>query len=294
MHLKLLDNIFLNYNDLFEFITDYKILPISKPCSRCDGTMTLKIFIAKKIKYRCDRKNCQFRQSIKNTKIDILKYVHCVYLLMADVNYSQLNLFYGLSNATIMKLKYDLREAYKVYIEKHPIYLGGLRTVCEIDETVLSRRQIIRDPTSTDDDYLDTIWIVGAIDNSPEKNFLIERVENRQADTLSFLFDGKIRVGTKVCTDGCPSYPKMCENLALKHKVVNHSVGFFAPDGTHTNNIEGFWSHLKSKMRKENGVKRDNLDSWLVEYTFKRRYITNFSGEEFQNMFVEVLKILLK
>ncbi|KAG0437291.1 hypothetical protein DMUE_3778 [Dictyocoela muelleri] len=157
------------------------------------------------------------------------------------VNYSQLNLFYGLSNATIMKLKYYLREAYKIFIEKHPFYLGRLRTACEIDETILSRRQSIREPTSTDDDYLDTIRIVGAIDNSPEKNLIIERVENRQADTFYFFLRVKIEWEQR-CVQMAAIPTKMCENLALEHRVVNYSVGFVAPDGTHTNNINDLGS----------------------------------------------------
>ncbi|KAG0418566.1 hypothetical protein DMUE_6400, partial [Dictyocoela muelleri] len=159
-----------------------------------------------------------------------------------------------LSNSTIFKIKSKLRDAYAVYISRNPVFLGGLGLVCEIDETVHSRRQIIREPTSIDDEYLDTIWIIGAVDNTPEKNFYLKRVENRQSDTLSFALEGLIGVGTLVCTDGYPSYPNVCSNLALNHKTVNHSIGFVAPDGTHTNNIEGFWSHLKSQMRKEDGV----------------------------------------
>ena len=31
--------------------------------------------------------------------------------------------------------------------------------------------------------------------------------------------------------------------------------------------IYGFWSHLKTSMRKENVIKRSNIDSWLREYT---------------------------
>jgi hypothetical protein len=52
-------------------------------------------------------------------------------------------------------------------------------------------------------------------------------------------------------------------------------------EGTHTNNIEGFWSHLKLTMRKENVFKKANIDDWIIQYTFKRRYIMNSSREEF-------------
>ena len=37
-------------------------------------------------------------------------------------------------------------------------------------------------------------------------------------------------------------------------------------DGTHTNNIENFWSHLKLKFREMHGVNSDNLPLHLDEY----------------------------
>lgn len=86
----------------------------------------------------------------------------------------------------------------------------------------------------------------------------------------------------------------MCDYLAFDHKVVNPSLGFLAPYETHSNNIKGFQFHLKSSMRKENCVKQINLDSWLVEYSFKRRYLMKCNGEEFENIFISILKILLK
>jgi hypothetical protein len=76
-------------------------------------------------------------------------------------------------------------------------------------------------------------------------------------------------------SDGYPSYPLVADELGLRHHVVNHSFGFVAADRTNTNTIEDFWSHLKSTMRKENGIKRINIDRWLIRYTFRRRYLLN-------------------
>ena len=72
-------------------------------------------------------------------------------------------------------------------------------------------------------------------------------------------------------TDGHPSYLAVSINLNLRHNIVNHSVGFGAIDGTHTNNIEWFGGFTKVTMRVENCVNRDNIDEWPTQYTFKRR-----------------------
>jgi hypothetical protein len=95
---------------------------------------------------------------------------------------------------------------------------------------------------------------------------------------------------SNLLSDGHASYPAVARNLQCQHRVVNHSIGFLSEDGVHTNNIECFWSHLKASMRKENGVKRINIDRWIDQYTFQRRYIVGSSREEFSTIFVEILK----
>ncbi|KAG0431059.1 hypothetical protein DMUE_5597 [Dictyocoela muelleri] len=103
--------------------------------------------------------------------------------------------------------------------------------------------------------------------------------------------NGLIGVGSKLHTDARLSYPTVAINLGLNHKVVIHTEGFKAPDGTHTNNIEGFWAGLKSSMRKEHGVKRCNIDEWLEEYTFKKRYLNNPDNNELRFIFNDIIKL---
>lgn len=77
----------------------------------------------------------------------------------------------------------------------------------------------------------------------------------------------------------------------MRHNIINHSLGFTNINGEHTNDIESFWAHLKSTMRKECGVKRENIELWLEEYTFKRRFLKNISAEDFKEIFINILKI---
>jgi len=72
---------------------------------------------------------------------------------------------------------------------------------------------------------------------------------------------------------------------------VNHTKGFCTSDGSHTNNIEGFWAHMKSSMRKKHGVKRSSIDKSLIQYTFKRRYLMNKKPEEFSETYIEILRL---
>ena len=94
---------------------------------------------------------------------------------------------------------------------------------------------------------------------------------NRRVETLTKTFECIIRVGSILHADGYPLYPQVAKNSSIIHKYVNHNVDFVSTDGTHTNNQEGFWAHLQGTTSKKHGVQRKNIDSWISEYTFKRR-----------------------
>ncbi|KAG0441338.1 hypothetical protein DMUE_1116 [Dictyocoela muelleri] len=115
-----------------------------------------------------------------------------------------------------------------------------------------------------------TTWILRAIDNTAERNFFTKRVRNKEIHTLKYAMNGLIGFGSKLHTDGQPSYPTVAKNLGLNHKLVIHSEGFKAPNENHTNNIEGFCGELKSSMRKKHGVKRSNIDEWLKNILLKK------------------------
>lgn len=283
--------IFFNIEKMLDFLVEKEVLTEEIDCSSCRNKMRLQIR-KKQLIYRCIFRNCRQRKTLCRNSLGLCKYLHIIYLILTECNYKQLNRYYNLTNTTIFRMKKLLRKIFKKHMQNNKTFLGGLGKVIEIDETVLSRRQIIKNPTSLEDDVLDTVWILGAIDNTPEKNFFIKRVENRKVETLTRELEDKLKIGSIICTDGFSSYPQTCENLGLEHKIVNHSEGFVAPDGTHTNNIEGFWSHLKSQMRKENGVKRENLDSWLIEYEFKRRFLMKADNYEIYEIYLKILKIL--
>lgn len=290
-----MEEFFRDIEKLRDFLLENEVVTEEKRCQNCSGTVVLKICIQnnkKLLLYRCRVHGCQKRFSLFRTNIPLPQFLHLLYLLLSGVTYKQLEWWYGFSSATILRAKTALRKCYARYIQDRPVVLGGIGVTVEIDETVLSRRGIIRSPTSTSDQTADTVWIGGAIDNTPQRNFFLIRLANRRVDTLTAAFMGKILIGSVLHSDGYPSYPQTAENLALEHRVVNHTTGFVSRDGVHTNNQEGFWSHLKSSMRKEHGVHRHNIDEWLNEYTFKRRYLICASPEEFSLIFIELLKYL--
>ena len=289
-----MNNKILNNNDDFKgFLIGNEIIIETKFCT-CGQIARLILYRqsgSERLIYRCTKKGCQRKLSILKTKIPQITYVSVLFWLMCSATYWQISIWSNVTDQTINKIRKKLRWAYVIYMNRHPVVLGGPDIIVQADESVLSRRGIISNPSSTSDDTPSTVWILGAVDEN--KNFIIKRVPNRQSETLRTTLEGVVRVGSILCTDGYPSYPSVAANLSCLHRIVNHSEGFVSQDGTHTNNIESFWSHLKSTMRKENGVMRANIDEWLAEYTFKRRYIIGETREEFLKVFIEILKIII-
>lgn len=298
MIINITDPIFTSEDFLLDFLIANSILQARKRCDKdsCDGIMLLVKYSQRgnnNLVYRCNKRTCRKRKGIFSSKIPPCKLLNILFLLLNNCSYHQLHTFHGISTNTTHAIKKLLRKAYKSYMLNHPVYLGGPGILVEADETVLSRRGVITSPTSLSDETKDTVWILGAIDNTPERNFFIKRVQDRTITSISNALEGVIREGSRLCTDGYRSYPRVAEILCLEHSIVNHSMGFVANDGTHTNNQEAFWSHLKATMRKEHGVKRENIDEWISDYTFKRRYIVRASRNSICTIFIELLKYIL-
>ena len=91
-------------------------------------------------------------------------------------------------------------------------------------------------------------------------------------------------------TDGHPSYPSVAANLEMQHCVVNHTLSFTNEDGDHTNHIEGLWATLKSEIGKKGGFMFENVDKFLKEFTFKKKYIHGASDEELRKTYLNLLK----
>jgi transposase-like protein len=149
--------------------------------------------------------------------------------------------------------------------------IGGPGVEVEVDESVLCRRGIIRNPTSREDEISDTVWILGIVEKYDKSKFYVTRIPNRTVETITRVLENKIGVGSILVSDGYPSYPGLARNLGLTHRVVNHSIGFVNENGDHTNGIENVWSQMKSVMNIQHGVKREDIDMWLEEFMFRKR-----------------------
>jgi len=69
-------------------------------------------------------------------------------------------------------------------------------------------------------------------------------------------------------TDQYPAYRPM--RHFIEHRAVNHAITYVAPDGTHTNSIEGFWALLKRGIFGQyHHVTVRHLPKYLDEFSYR-------------------------
>lgn len=79
------------------------------------------------------------------------------------------------------------------------------------------------------------------------------------------ILQGKILEETTIHTDGWRSYDGLIDLKGFKHHRVYHSRDEFVRGKSHINGIESFWSYVKRRMRKQNGVRKDKFLLHLKE-----------------------------
>ena len=89
------------------------------------------------------------------------------------------------------------------------------------------------------------------------------------------------RSKSNIYTDRWRSYDGLVIS-GYKHQRINHSKEF-ARNHNHINGIESFWSYVKRKMRKHNGIPKKNFYYYLKEAEFR-----------FNNRNQDLFKILSK
>jgi len=88
---------------------------------------------------------------------------------------------------------------------------------------------------------------------------------------------------SNVYTDKWKSYDGLVLN-GYKHYRINHSKEF-ARDNNHINGIESFWSYVKRKMRKHNGVPRNKFYLYLKEAEFR----FNHRNDNIYNLLLKIV-----
>lgn len=103
---------------------------------------------------------------------------------------------------------------------------------------------------------------------------VIQMLENVQQVTIAPIIKATVVPGTLIYTDEYNIYGRL-EEWGYVHKSVNHSAGEHARDDdgdgfceVHVNTMEGFWSLLRSWLRRHRGISQEKLPFYLGFFEF--------------------------
>ena len=111
------------------------------------------------------------------------------------------------------------------------------------------------------------------VSHSPALGY-VEVVQQRDAATLLPIIQQHTKPSTEVHSDEWAAYNNVARlSNVSTHKTVNHSLHFKDPHtGVHTNNIESYWSRIKTKLKRMKGCHRHQLPSYLDEFMWRERH----------------------
>ena len=121
-----------------------------------------------------------------------------------------------------------------------------------------------------------------------EGNVFTELVPDAKKKTLQALILKRISLESVIYSDGWRGYNGLVDVGYDRHFRVHHGDNEFSKgNGIHINGIESFWSYVKRKMRKHNGIPRHKFPLYLKESEFR----FNHRGK---NLFEIMTKAVLK
>ena len=112
-------------------------------------------------------------------------------------------------------------------------------------------------------------------------------VPDREKLTLHKQVKSTVAPGSKLFTDDLRSYNGL--KPFYHHRTVNHTDYAYVDGEAYTNNLEGYWSHLKRCIRSTYiSVEPDHLPKYLDEQAFRWNSRTMKDGARF----IEALKLV--
>ncbi|KKO73750.1 hypothetical protein AAJ76_2580001399 [Vairimorpha ceranae] len=177
--------------------------------------------------YRCSSKACRSRESLKkgtemaSLNIEFVKIFRGMYCWVYDYTLAQAIDFCDCSETTYIKIN-DL--ILQVISEQEPemVKMGGEGIGVQFDETAICNGELISNPSSTPDNKPNVQWLMGDIEGTNCRNFVLKLFTNRKIPTILDMFDEHVVPGSIIVTDGYPSYPGAVSEFGSCHEVVNH------------------------------------------------------------------------
>lgn len=161
---------------------------------------------------------------------------------------------------------------------------GGVGRIVEIDECCIGRKRKFNRGYFRGSGNK---WIFGILDLTTKKCH-VQYVQDRTRGTLYQIIRQFVIQGTTIHSDEAQVYATLNQE-GFVHRTVCHQENYVNPlDGTTTNHIENFWSHLKNYVNKLYDISADNLPVHLDEYMY--RWNTKFNGPFFDILLADIAR----
>ncbi len=219
----------------------------------------------------------------EDSKIPLQKWFLAIYLatsLKKGISSIQLSKYIGITQKSAWFMLHRIRHAIESGNFDKPQLSGDV----EIDETYVGGK---RRGSKRGRGGEHKSSIVGMVERDGDVRAVV--TVDTKARTVAPLIRSNVSISATIHTDEYKVY-NVLDRMGYDHQRVNHSKKEWVHNATHTNTIEGFWSHLK---RGINGiyhhVSRKHLQNYCDEYQYRyntrlmndfERFAKWFSGSE--------------
>lgn len=213
---------------------------------------------------------------MKYSKLSAFKIKKILHCFADELTAVQASKQLGLNRHTCDRYYQVFREQIALYQEKQKVkFRGGV----EIDESYFgSRHKGDKRGRSVDQ----KIPVIGLLKR--KGHVYTEIIPDASRSSLLPIIQGLIvKSRSNIYTDKWRSYDGLILK-GYKHTRINHSKEFVRGHN-HINGIESFWSYVKRKMRKHNGIRRDKFHWYLKESEFRFNH-------RHENLYAVLLKII--
>lgn len=238
--------------------------------------------------------SCLVGTIFENTKVSLRKWFMAMYLISShkkgissnqlakDIKVTQKTAWYMLQKIRI--LFYQEEEELSGSIELDEVYIGG-REYFKHKSKQTRGTQGRSTKTKTP--------IFGLLERrmtgSMVKAFVVSKTDR---NTLLPIVANICKPGSHLYTDELSSYVPLT-SMGYTHTVVVHGLGQYVNGGAYTNNIEGFWAHLKRMITGTyHHLSPHHLQRYLDESVFRWNTRKMSEGQRFKMMFVRSLCVV--
>jgi transposase-like protein len=162
----------------------------------------------------------------------------------------------GISRPAVSRIVQRIRQKILIWLKNEQLFSGEV----EVDESYFGPRRV---RGKRGRGAGNKVLVLGILKRGGKVYTQI--IPRANKENILPILQGKILEETTIHTDGWTSYDGLIDLKSFKHYRVYHSKDEFVRGKSHINGIESFWSFVKRRMRKQNGVRKDKFLIHLKE-----------------------------